>query len=233
MINHNNHKKGQLVYLNGIKMKIKQTTPSPDARSALLAAASVCFAKKGFEATSLRWISSTGGKDTALIFYYFKNKEGLYREVITQALNQMITGRINWNQNSDKFVDIQAQMYNLIRTIIGDRKLDHHSEREHLDAHRQVILNELNMPHPEVQDLMKEWATPWLKSLQSCICTIRPDFVPSEVNFLAATIHNLCLEHGLRAAIHNQGGSDPDSQFKPEDMAHLLAIFCLQGLLNK
>src|SRR5574340_746286 len=61
-------------------------TLSCDTRDALLEAALACFAKYGYEATSIRLVASMAGKNSSLISYYFKGKEGLYREVFRYLL---------------------------------------------------------------------------------------------------------------------------------------------------
>lgn len=57
-------------------------------RESLLEAALACFAKYGYDATSIRLIASMAGKNTSLISYYFDSKEGLYREVIQYLLSR-------------------------------------------------------------------------------------------------------------------------------------------------
>lgn len=56
-------------------------TSCPDSREALIEAALACFSKYGYDATSIRLVASMAGKNSSLISYYFKGKEGLYREV--------------------------------------------------------------------------------------------------------------------------------------------------------
>jgi len=58
---------------------------SGEARSAILKAAEKLFAQKGLSGVSVKEISQAAGTNTALLFYYFNNKEQLYRSLILEA----------------------------------------------------------------------------------------------------------------------------------------------------
>ncbi len=57
----------------------------------ILQAAVRLFARKGYEATSTREIVEAAGVTKPMIYYYFKNKEGLYEAVLTRFLSQFST----------------------------------------------------------------------------------------------------------------------------------------------
>ncbi|KAF0220271.1 MAG: TetR family transcriptional [Geobacteraceae bacterium] len=56
--------------------------PCPAVRDRLLNVALQLFAQKGFESTSVREIASAAEVTKPTIYYYFKNKEGLYLELL-------------------------------------------------------------------------------------------------------------------------------------------------------
>ena len=56
--------------------------PCPAVRDRLLNVALKLFAQKGFESTSVREIASAAEVTKPTIYYYFKNKEGLYLELL-------------------------------------------------------------------------------------------------------------------------------------------------------
>jgi AcrR family transcriptional regulator len=61
------------------------TTPKDDARQRLLTAAVNLFMSKGYAATSVSMIVQEAGVTKPMLYYYFKNKEGIYLEIMGMA----------------------------------------------------------------------------------------------------------------------------------------------------
>src|SRR5436305_8693195 len=55
-------------------------------KDSLLAAARSLFAEKGFDGVSVKDLAQATGHNAALVNYYFKSKEGLYRECVMPLL---------------------------------------------------------------------------------------------------------------------------------------------------
>ena len=68
----------------GIALGVKRS----DRRPLILAAARELFREKGFADTSLREIAKIAGVSASAISYYFKSKEGLYRELYPDGAEQ-------------------------------------------------------------------------------------------------------------------------------------------------
>jgi TetR/AcrR family transcriptional regulator len=66
------------------------TTAEPAARDALLDAAESLFAHKGFEATTIKEIGAAAALNPALLYYYFGNKEELYRAVLARIVGELV-----------------------------------------------------------------------------------------------------------------------------------------------
>lgn len=58
----------------------------PNARQRLLDAALQLFSSKGYAATSVRELVEAAGVTKPVLYYYFKNKEGLYLALMEDAL---------------------------------------------------------------------------------------------------------------------------------------------------
>lgn len=58
----------------------------PNARQRLLDAALQLFSSKGYAATSVRELVEVAGVTKPVLYYYFKNKEGLYLALMEDAL---------------------------------------------------------------------------------------------------------------------------------------------------
>jgi TetR/AcrR family transcriptional regulator len=63
---------------------------SNQGRNTIRAAAINLFAKKGFAATSTREICEQAGVTKPVLYYYFRNKEQLYTDLISEAFGEYI-----------------------------------------------------------------------------------------------------------------------------------------------
>lgn len=63
-------------------------------RQDILKSARALFAKKGFEAVSVREISKESGQNLSMISYYFGGKEGLYKTIISEHM-LAVTGQVS------------------------------------------------------------------------------------------------------------------------------------------
>ena len=73
---------------SGLKRTLGASTAreSESVRENLLAAARRLFAEKGFDGVSVKDLANATGHNAALVNYYFKSKEGLYRECVMPLL---------------------------------------------------------------------------------------------------------------------------------------------------
>ena len=67
---------------------------SADTKTRILDAAEKLFVEHGFEATSLRSLTSTAGVNLAAVNYHFGSKEELFQAVLTRRLDPMNQERI-------------------------------------------------------------------------------------------------------------------------------------------
>ena len=62
---------------------------APNAREAILDAAESQFAAHGFDGTTIKRLAGAVGVNTALLYYYFADKEALYAVVIARLLGRL------------------------------------------------------------------------------------------------------------------------------------------------
>lgn len=60
-----------------------------EMRERLLRTAARLFAEGGYAATSVQAIVDAAGATKPMVYYYFENKEGLYRELVAQAFGRI------------------------------------------------------------------------------------------------------------------------------------------------
>ena len=63
----------------------------PDSRAAILDAGERLFADRGFAATTIKQIGAEAGVNSALLYYYFADKERLYGAVLQRLLDSLMT----------------------------------------------------------------------------------------------------------------------------------------------
>jgi TetR/AcrR family transcriptional regulator len=67
----------------------KPATPDPAAREAILAASAELFSAQGYAGTTIKEIAGKAGVNSALLYYYFEDKEGLYRAVLAHLMGSV------------------------------------------------------------------------------------------------------------------------------------------------
>lgn len=65
--------------------------PQTSTRDAILDAAEELFARQGFSATTIKQIGARAGVNSALLYYYFDDKETLYRESLRRLFGGFIS----------------------------------------------------------------------------------------------------------------------------------------------
>jgi TetR/AcrR family transcriptional regulator len=68
-----------------MKNDILRNTDKQNAKGRLLEAGINLFAEKGYASTSVREITARAGVTKPVLYYYFKNKEGLFRAIMDTA----------------------------------------------------------------------------------------------------------------------------------------------------
>ena len=93
-----------------------KTTKKRDAefsKSEIIKNAIILFSKKGFSSSSMDELAKMSGLNKAMIFYYFKNKQGLYEAVMEVVLDEIYTIIQSENQKHTNPMD---ELENFIKT---------------------------------------------------------------------------------------------------------------------
>jgi AcrR family transcriptional regulator len=70
---------------------VPDSTPtSSSTRELILDRAEALFARAGFEPTTIKQIGTASGLNPALLYYYFANKEELYRAVLQRVAGELV-----------------------------------------------------------------------------------------------------------------------------------------------
>src|SRR5437868_14883768 len=85
----------------------KGAAPDPtsaDTKTRILDAAEQLFTEHGFEATSLRQLTTAAGVNLATVNYHFGTKEELFQAVLTRRLDPMNQERIELLRSEERRV---------------------------------------------------------------------------------------------------------------------------------
>jgi TetR/AcrR family transcriptional regulator len=92
------------------------TSATLTSRDAILDAAIRCFASKGYAATTIKDLASEAQVNSALLYYYFVDKQTLYRETLrdvaqrlSDAAGRRLDGDVAPNEAIRRFVQQQAE----------------------------------------------------------------------------------------------------------------------------
>ena len=94
--------------------KTEKKRDSVASKQLILDNAKLLFSKKGFKAASMENLSEMTGLNKAMIFYYFKNKKGLYEAVMTEILSEIYEVIA---KNSKRYSHPQEKLESFIRTF--------------------------------------------------------------------------------------------------------------------
>ncbi|HEY3399755.1 MAG TPA: TetR/AcrR family transcriptional regulator [Geothrix sp.] len=213
------------------------TPPSTthDTRDSLIEAALACFAKHGYDATSIRLVSSMAGKNSSLIAYYFKSKEGLYREVFRYlmahfAAKTVEESTLDSNQLPGDPKDGRVRLRTHIRRIL--REVDAHFDASDplREPASRLWMSEFQSPRHEVKDLLQAHMEPFVRETRACLQAIRPDLSPEEADFWGITLHGSCIHHALMSEINCLAWTSADPSLPLDTMADRLVDFTYHGL---
>lgn len=210
-------------------------TLSCDTRDALLEAALACFAKYGYEATSIRLVASMAGKNASLISYYFKGKEGLYREVFRYLLAHFAAKATEDSAPDADQASVdpecgRARLRAHIRRILREMNAHFDTSDPLREPASRLWMSEVQSPRHEVKDLLQARMEPFVREARACLLGIRPDLSPAEVDFWGITLHGSCIHHALMRDINGLAWTAADPSLSLDALADRLTDFTYHGL---
>lgn len=106
-----------------------------ETRRRLLLTGAKEFAKNGFEGTSVSVIAKEAGVASGTVFFHFKSKEGLFREIALYYLSELHTRLRASNQVPTK--TIEESLRNHTETVVGF--IEEHHGFFNIIVHRLVL----------------------------------------------------------------------------------------------
>lgn len=208
-----------------------ETRPSRavlETRDRLLKAAAGLFGERGFNHVSVREISKEAGTNVAAVNYHFRDKLGLYRELIGMVAEGMHRGKIAaLEAGAGQPPEEQLRAY--IRGFLHQLLDDEPQEDSWMD---KLIAREMMEPTEALDLIIEKGIKPSGERLNRLVGEVL-QLPPGNKRVLlcAGTIQGLCLWHRTSRPVAER--LVPDLRYTPEvidGIAEFVANFALAGL---
>jgi AcrR family transcriptional regulator len=209
------------------------TAHPSETRRLLLEAAILCFAEKGFEATTTREIAGRAGKLVSLIAYHFGTKDGLYLSCFEHMMDTCPRAPMD-----PAYADLEAvkgdprlaarALRSVIRVVVQD--LFASAGDPLVEASIKLFIAEMNSPRPFLHPLFQRRMCESVELARACIATLRPELQETEVSFLGQCIFGQCLIQRLAVGSNALLWRPQPPPEPPLATANRIADFVLWGL---
>ncbi|MGH9352834.1 MAG: TetR/AcrR family transcriptional regulator, partial [Terriglobia bacterium] len=145
-------------------------THESEPRQRLLDAAAQLFAERGFKDVSIREIcAKAGGANVAAVNYYFRDKSGLYRELLEFMLARWIAHRERLIETLQE-KSVQEKLYLFLRSFIGNILGEREDEKDVLFG--RILRREMVDPTPEFALVVEKGMRPNFELLAKIISEV-------------------------------------------------------------
>jgi TetR/AcrR family transcriptional regulator len=112
----------------------------PETRTSIIDSAERLIAAQGFSATTIKQIAEAARVNTSLLYYYFGDKEGLYRAVVERLLEQLIAmGTTALSSEDDPVAAVRAIIAGQAKLLSSTPSWIRILARELLDAEHSRV----------------------------------------------------------------------------------------------
>lgn len=202
-----------------------------DPRQRLLDAATELFAEKPFKDVSIREICErAGGANVASVNYYFRDKAGLYRELLESMLARWMAER----ERHEKLLEgkpPEEKLYLYIRWFIGNIMEERGDEREMLFG--RILSREMADPGPDFGLVVQKGMVPNWHRLMNIVAEVG-GLAKGSVALLGCTQSTMgqCLAFGSMRKLAKYFGPEP-ANYTPElidSIARHVTQYSLAGI---
>lgn len=212
--------------------------PTPDSRQRLLEAAILVFAEKGFDGAGIREIATKAKANSALVQYYFGNKEGLYHAALRFLFEQgpdavRALPPPPMPDEPEAFPRAMESLRNYIRAFLEDLFACHDAGQCSKEMHSAIHLfwtREMMDPAQERVDMILAHIQPHVDYVTGCLNALRPDLDQDSTFLMGCSIHSQIMffhrDMAMVALLRGEG-------FGPQDIDRLsqhITDFSLGGL---
>ena len=160
--------------------------PSEITRDRILKTAVKLFAERGYEATSIRTLAAKAHVNQAAINYHFKTKDGLYREVLRDAIHALTEDQLSHAQETQAMPREHA-LGEFVR-----QQLRPLSARDDVTRYIHILNWEAVQPTEVYRKLVSEEAAPFLGFAVDLMRRFMPEADQSTLTMAAVWLVGQC-----------------------------------------
>lgn len=210
-----------------MKRGLSERERDPEARKhRIIAAAGLVFGKAGFKAGSVRQISRKAQVNVASINYYFRSKQGLYREVLLAAHQQLLrTEQPPLFSSGDDAARALGRWIDFCLRFVLLKRASH-------PVLGKLMAHEMRQPTAALNDLVKRVMEPIFADLKRIVAALGGKSLPAqEVEMLAHHIIGMCVHYEHSAAVIKRlGFTPPDSEAGIARLTASITALALGGI---
>lgn len=214
-----------------VSMTLPTDTESPQhdsTRDRMIQAAGELFAEKGFKDTTIRDICGAAEVNVAAVNYHFRDKEGLYREVLRRMY---VENAMKYPLHAQGLEEappeqrLEAFILSMLRRLFDEGKPA---------WCMQLMAQEMSNPSPAMKDVIEEGIRPMFNLLLGIVRELVGESVPDPVLRHAATsVVAQCIHyHHARPIITQLGHWCLHTDEDRVTLSRQIAAFSLGGLAN-
>ncbi len=199
-----------------------------DTRAALLEAAEKLFLAHGYEGVSIRQITKACNTNVASVNYHFKDKTGLFREVLTLRLDTITGEKLDLLQELNEKMP-RASLEEVLRAYIQSF-FDSHMSSPDSDRLMQIIYREMG-PDAITGDLVAtRLIVPINQAFKKSIMQTSPHLDENHASFCVSSITGQILHFIRSREILRRMRSPEQNQTFIADVIDHITQFSLRGL---
>jgi TetR/AcrR family transcriptional regulator, regulator of cefoperazone and chloramphenicol sensitivity len=193
-----------------------------DPRTRIIEAAGEIFAEKGFKGGTVREIIQRAGVNLAAVNYYFRDKEGLYIDVVKTAICGAKGELPHWEPGTPPEQKLGDFIRHWMRIILGEKKVP---------WHRHVMMHEIMQPTSFCTAIIAEMIRPRAEMLIGIVGELVPHMPAEQRRLVAHSIAGQYLFYHLNMPIVSRlVGEEEFGNYTPDRLAEHILAFSLAAL---
>jgi AcrR family transcriptional regulator len=195
-----------------------------NTRQRIIEAAGEVFARKGFDAATVREICQLGRANLAAINYHFGDKRRLYIEAVKRAHMRRAEQfpLPDWAEGTSPRQKLADFVLTLLRRVISPGDTDWEGA---------LLMREIGSPTSACRELVGDSIRPHFEMLNAIIAELAPDLSPEKRRLTAFSVVGQCLYYRVAAPVVEMlVDEDEYARYQPELLADHITQFTLRGM---